>query len=245
MSAPEAILEETFRLLSPQDLLGERILVTAGPNREPLDPIRFLSNRSTGRMGFEIARVARRRGASVTLVAGPTSLEPPAGVTVVRTTTAAEMQRAVERAYAAATAVVMSAAVADYRPERVAARKIAKGSGPMMLRLIRNPDILEGLGKRKGRRILVGFAAETHDVEARALRKLNAKNLDLIVANDVSLPDAGFAVDTNRVEFLDRQGRREQLPLLAKTDVAERLCDWLVARRVGGTRGRRRDRSPQ
>jgi phosphopantothenoylcysteine decarboxylase/phosphopantothenate--cysteine ligase len=241
MSEPPVILEEVLRLLSPQDLAGERVLVTAGPNREPLDPMRFLSNRSTGRMGYAIARVARRRGAEVTLVSGPVDLPDPPGIRTVRVVSALEMQHAVTEAYPRASIVVMAAAVADYRPERVAAEKIRKESGPLTLRLVRNPDILQGLGRRKGRRLLIGFAAETGDLEARALRKLRSKNLDLIVANDVSATDAGFAVDTNRVELLDRTGRREQLPLLSKEEVAGRLCDWISAHRsASGPSARRR-----
>ncbi len=244
MSEPPIVLEETLRLLSPQDLVGERVLVTAGPNREPLDPVRFLSSRSTGRMGYAIARVARRRGAEVTLVSGPVELPEPPGVNTVHVGSAQQMQRAVMAAYPRASTVIMAAAVADYRPERVTAEKIRKGPGPMTLRLVRNPDILEALGRRKGRRLLVGFAAETGDLEARALQKLRSKNLDLIVANDVSATDAGFAVDTNRVQFLDRAGRREQLPLLSKEEVAERLCDWISGHRPapGSVPARRRGR---
>jgi phosphopantothenoylcysteine decarboxylase/phosphopantothenate--cysteine ligase len=242
LSEPAAVLEEIEALLTPRDLAGERILVTAGPNREAIDPVRFLSNRSTGRMGYEVARVARRRGAEVTLVTGPTSIVPPPGVEVVQTTTAEQMQEAVLRAYARTTIVVMTAAVADYRPERVAPRKLAKGQGPRMLRLVRNPDILAALGQRKGRRLLIGFAAETHDVEARATRKLREKRLDLIVANDVSASDSGFEVATNRVQLIDRHGGREQLPLLSKEEVAARVCDWIVAHRSPQepTAGRRR-----
>jgi phosphopantothenoylcysteine decarboxylase/phosphopantothenate--cysteine ligase len=206
--------------------------------------MRFLSNRSTGRMGYAIARVARRRGAEVTLVSGPVELPDPPGIRTVHVGSALEMQHSVTEAYPRASIVVMAAAVADYRPERVSVEKIRKESGPMTLRLVRNPDILHGLGRRKGRRLLVGFAAETGDLEARALRKLRSKNLDLIVANDVSATDAGFAVETNRVQLLDRTGRREQLPLLSKEEVAERLCDWISAHRSASkpTTRRRRDR---
>ena len=242
MSEPALIVEEAERLLSPHDLEGERMLVTAGPNREALDPVRFLSNRSTGRMGYAVAAAARRRGAEVTLVTGPTALPEPTGVAVVRVDSAREMQRAVRAAYPRVTTVVMTAAVADYRPAEASAEKIRKGSGPMTLRLVRNPDILAGLGERKGGRLLVGFAAETGDVEARALHKMHAKNLDLIVANDVSAPDSGFAVETNRVQLIDRTGRREQLPLLSKEDVADHICEWIAAHRLArrSVRGGRR-----
>jgi phosphopantothenoylcysteine decarboxylase/phosphopantothenate--cysteine ligase len=203
LSEPEEILEEIASLVAPKDLAGERVLVTAGPSREPLDPVRFLSNRSSGKMGYAVARIARRRGAEVTLVSGPTALAPPAGVSVVSVTTAREMQRAVVSAYAKATTVVMTAAVADYRPERTAAQKVTKDAATGSLRLVRNPDILRELGRNRGSRVLIGFAAETHDVRARAARKLREKRLDLIVANDVTVADAGFDAETNRVVLLD------------------------------------------
>jgi phosphopantothenoylcysteine decarboxylase/phosphopantothenate--cysteine ligase len=231
LSEPGEILEEIAMLLAPGDLAGERILVTAGPSRESLDPVRFLSNRSSGRMGYAVARAARRRGAEVTLVSGPTSLPAPPGVSVLQVTTAREMQRAVVSAFEKATVVVMTAAVADYRPERTAAQKVAKDAVVGPLRLVRNPDILQELGRRKGSRLLVGFAAETHDVRSRATRKLRDKRLDLIVANDVTAPDAGFDVETNRVALLDARGGVEELPLLSKDEVAERLCDWIASQR--------------
>jgi phosphopantothenoylcysteine decarboxylase/phosphopantothenate--cysteine ligase len=231
LSEPEEILEEVALLVAPKDLAGERVLVTAGPTREPLDPVRFLSNRSSGRMGYAVARVARRRGAEVTLVSGPTTLRPPAGVRMVPVTTAREMGRAVDSAYARATVVVMTAAVADYRPERMAGQKVPKGAAAERLRLVPNPDILCKLGGRKGSRTLIGFAAETHDIRARAGRKLRQKRLDLIVANDVTASDAGFDVETNRVTFLDARRGAEELPLLPKEEIAERLCDWIAAQR--------------
>jgi phosphopantothenoylcysteine decarboxylase/phosphopantothenate--cysteine ligase len=192
-------------------------------------------------MGYAVARVARRRGAEVTLVSGPTSLPPPAGVSTVAVTTAQEMQRAVAGAYPKATIVVMTAAVADYRPERTAARKIAKDAGAGPLRLVRNPDILRELGRRKGSRLLIGFAAETHDVRARGARKLREKRLDLIVANDVTAPGAGFGADTNLVRLLDAGGLDETLPLLPKEEVAARILDWVAAHRPrSGARARLR-----
>jgi phosphopantothenoylcysteine decarboxylase/phosphopantothenate--cysteine ligase len=233
---PELVVEEVKAALCPGDLVGERMLVTAGPNREAIDPVRFISNRSTGRMGYAIARVARRRGAEVTLVSGPTALGAPPGVERVEVVTAREMLAAVERAYSRATTVVMTAAVADYRPERVAAQKIKKGAGPLVLRLERNPDILQTLARRKGRRLLIGFAAETDAVDANAARKLREKHLDLIVANDVTALGSGFGSDTNQVRLLDARGGREELPLLSKEQVAERICDWIAARRRRGPR---------
>lgn len=238
LSEPAAIVEEVCTLVSVKDLAKHRIVVTAGPNREAIDPVRFLSNRSTGRMGYAVAQMARRRGAEVTLITGPTTLPRPAGVTTVEVATAREMHRAVLRAFARATAVVMTAAVADYRPEEVQSRKITKGPKPINLRLVRNPDILQTLGQRKRNRILIGFAAETHDVLARATRKLREKNLDLIVVNDVAAPDAGFEVDTNRVHLIDATGQTADLPLQAKADIADHLCTWIATR--GRPKGRRR-----
>jgi phosphopantothenoylcysteine decarboxylase / phosphopantothenate---cysteine ligase len=231
LADPAEIVEAVAAALAPQDLAGERILVSAGPTEEPVDPVRYVSNRSSGKMGYAIARVARRRGAEVTLVSGPTSLASPPGVSVVAVKTAHEMARAVNDAYGLATVVVMSAAVADYRPRRPSPRKLKKSAASLVLELERNPDILAGLAARKGRRLLVGFAAETHDVVAEARRKLRAKRLDLLVANDVTAPGAGFGTDTNRVRLLDAGGLEEELPLLSKEEVAERILDWVAAHR--------------
>ena len=238
LAPPEEIVEEVLRTLAPQDLAGEHVLVTAGPTQEPLDPVRCLSNHSSGKMGYAVARVARRRGATVTLVSGPTALVPPPGVDLVRVGTAREMARAVEQAFARATVVVMSAAVADYRPAEPLARKLKKGAERLTLGLERNPDILAGLARRKGRRLLVGFAAETHDLLAEARRKLAAKRLDLIVANDVTVPGAGFGSDQNAVHLLDAGGADTLVPLTAKEEVAERIVDWIAAHT--GRRGARR-----
>ena len=186
-------------LLAPQDLVGRVVLVTAGPTQEPVDPVRFLSNRSSGRMGFAVAEAARDRGARVILVAGPTELAPPGGVEVVRVRTAEEMREAVLARAGEATAVIKAAAVADYRPAHARDTKVKKQDAPLRLDLEPTPDILGELGKRKKGQILVGFAAETDDVVANARDKLAKKNLDLIVANDVRAADAGFGVDTNRI----------------------------------------------
>jgi len=234
MAEPEEIVEEVLCTLAPNDLAGERVLVTAGPTQEPVDPVRYLSNHSSGKMGYALARVAHRRGAEVTLVAGPTALVPPPGVTLVGVRTAAEMAHAVEEAFARATVVVMAAAVADYRPRQPHSRKLKKTASAIDLALERNPDILAGLGSRKAGRLLVGFAAETHDVAAEARRKLAAKHLDLIVANDVTAPGAGFGADTNAVRLLDQAGLDEVVPLLPKEEVAERVLDWVAARRARG-----------
>src|SRR5581483_11470402 len=236
LADPDAIVEEVYRALAPQDLAREHVLVTAGPTQEAIDPVRYLSNRSSGKMGYALARVARRRGANVTLVTGPTSLPVPPGVDLVPVTSAREMALAVDRAYGRATVVVMTAAVADYRPRQALARKMKKDAARLTLELERTSDILGGLGARKGRRLLVGFAAETHDVVVEARRKLRAKRLDLIVANDVTAPGAGFGSDTNAVRLIDAAGRDETLPVLPKEEVAGRILDWIAARRGGGPR---------
>lgn len=233
LAEPAEIVEAVFTALTPPDLAGEHVLVSAGPTQEPVDPVRYLSNRSSGKMGYAIAQVARRRGAQVTLVTGPTALPVPFGVRVVAVATAAEMSRAIDDAVAFSTVVVMAAAVADYRPARPVDRKIKKHESAVALELERTRDILSGLGRRKGRRIVVGFAAETHDVVAEARRKLLAKGADLIVANDVTAPGAGFGTDTNLVQLIDRD-RDEVLPLLGKDEVAARILDWVRARRAGG-----------
>jgi len=228
-----------------RDLEGETVLVTAGPTVEDIDPVRFVSNRSSGRMGHRVAEAARDRGARVVLVSGPTALAPPAGVDVVPVRSAADMLRAVEERFAAATVVVAAAAVADYRPATVAAQKLRKGAGPVTMELVRTADVLGSLGARKEGRVLVGFAAETEDLESRAGAKLEAKNLDLIVANDVSAPGAGFDGETNAALLLRRDGSRVEVPLLSKRELAERILDEVIALRsgrpapagVGGGRG--------
>ena len=223
----DVLLAEIERALSPQDLDGERILVTAGPNREAIDPVRFISNRSTGKMGFALAAAAGRRGAEVTLVAGPTSLPSPHGVRRIDVTTAESMHRAVCDEFERASIVLMSAAVADYRPAQVAPQKLKKGPGRLTIELERTVDILADIAPRKGHRIVVGFAAETESVLANAQRKLREKHLDLIVANDVSRADAGFEVDTNAVTVVSADGN-EELPLLSKDDVADRILDRVL-----------------
>ena len=199
------------------------VLVTAGPTREPIDPVRFVSNRSTGKMGFAVAQAAAEAGHAVTLIAGPVTLDTPPGVRRVDVTTALEMLAAVERELPACDVFVSAAAVADWRPETCSPTKLKKGEMDGVLRLVRNPDILKTILPRKGTRVFVGFAAETGEPTAEAGRKLHEKGLDLIVANDVTAPGAGFAVETNRVTLLFPDGRREALPFLRKTEVARRL----------------------
>ena len=233
LADPEDIVEEVRAALTQKDLQNEYIVVTAGPNCEPIDPVRFISNRSTGKMGFAMARVAWRRGAAVTLVSGPTSLPPPRGVHFCPVRTAQEMQHTVLEHYPQATIVVSAAAIADYRPVHVASQKIKKGEGKFVIELTRNPDIMAGLGQQKGDRLLVGFATETEDVLQNAERKLRNKNMDLIVANDVTQEGAGFAGDTNIVTLINRLGGIETLPLMSKDEVAHAVYDRLLALKTG------------
>ena len=226
---PPEIVEAIEKLLAlTRDLAGEVVLVTAGPTREPLDPVRYLSNRSSGKMGYAVAEAAAARGARVILVSGPTALTPPPGVDVIHVETAQQMHDAVLAKLHAATVVIKAAAVADYRPKQVAGRKIKKDEAVPEVRLEPTPDILAEVGKRKERRILVGFAAETEDLVANARKKLQRKNLDLMVANDVSQPGAGFDSDTNAVKILDAQGGVEEIHLQAKRSVADRVLDRVV-----------------
>lgn len=229
MAEPPAILEAAGGALGPSDLADRRVLVTAGATREPLDPVRFLSNRSTGKMGFALARAAAGRGAQVTLVSGPHHLQPPPGVTCVDIQTAEEMAEAVLTRADAMDLVIKAAAVADWRPEQVAAHKLKKqGTGDTQtLALRRTTDILAELGRRRkgARPVLVGFAAETGDPVGEAQRKLRDKGCDLVVANDVSRPDAGFAADTNRVVLVRPDAAPEHLSLTSKDEVAHQVLD--------------------
>ena len=228
------IVEEVKSILTEKDLAGETVLVTAGPTREPLDPVRFITNYSSGKMGYALASRARRRGASVILISGPTVLSVPRGVTYVPVSTAVEMRHAVMKNLKQSTIVIKSAAVADYRPSVCADAKIKKKDGPWTLYLERNPDIIAEIGKKKKERILIGFAMESEDLIKNAKAKMLAKNMDLIVANDVKQKDAGFQSDTNIVKILDRDGGIEELPLMDKMDVADRILDrakMIIARR--------------
>jgi len=211
-----------------------RILVTAGPTREAIDPVRFISNRSSGRMGYAVAEAARRRGHEVILVSGPVALGVPAGVVRVDVESAADMQAAVASHFGACDALVMTAAVADWRPKSRSAVKLKKSAGAPVLELERTPDILAGLRGRKAGRVVVGFAAETGDPVPEARRKLADKDLDLVVANDVLEAGAGFEVETNRVTLVGREAA-EALPLMTKREVADRIVDWIeraMARRT-------------
>lgn len=231
MSEPAVIAAEAERLLGAPTLAGERVVVTAGGTREPLDPVRVLSNRSSGKMGFEVAAEAARRGAEVVLIAGPSALPTPAGVRRVAVETALQMRDAVHAELARCSVFVAAAAVSDFRPAMPAKQKIKKETlgddGGLVVELVRNPDILAEVGAAAGRerRIVVGFAAESEDVLPAARRKLERKRCDLVVANDVSRNDAGFDVDTNAVTFVWPDGRDEALPLLPKRAVAARILD--------------------
>jgi phosphopantothenoylcysteine decarboxylase/phosphopantothenate--cysteine ligase len=213
----------------PSPFLGKTIVVTAGPTREPVDPVRVLSNRSSGKMGFALAQAAWRRGAEVVLIAGPTLLEPPPGPRVRRIETAAEMEAAVREALMGADALIMTAAVADFRPKAPAKSKIKKAQAPSSIELEPAPDVLAATrAARPPGMITVGFALETGDARAQARQKLESKGLDLIVLNEATKPGAGFEVDTNQVTILDREGGAEELPLLPKDDVAEGILDRLA-----------------
>ncbi|MFA9445621.1 bifunctional phosphopantothenoylcysteine decarboxylase/phosphopantothenate--cysteine ligase CoaBC [Egicoccus sp. AB-alg6-2] len=216
------------------DLAGRRVLVTAGGTHEPLDPVRFLGNRSSGKMGFAIAAAAAARGAKVDLVAAPSALPTPPGVERHDVTTARQMHDAVFALVDVVDVVVKAAAVADFRPADVASSKVKKSDGAPRLELVANPDILADLGARRAeghpRPFLVGFAAETDDVEDNARAKLTRKNADLLVVNDVGATDAGFGVDTNRVVILGRDGSRTEVELAAKSAVADRVLDEVVGR---------------
>jgi len=223
-----AIVEEIRVLLSPKDFSGENILVTAGPTEESIDTVRFLSNHSSGKMGFALARAARRRGAEVTLISGPTALSVPPQIKYIAVRSAAQMREAVLNHLESASILIMAAAVSDYRPKQRAPEKIKKSKLETVLELELNPDILAEAGKKKNSRIMVGFAAETENLLQNTREKLEKKNLDLIVANDVTLPGAGFKADTNIVKIMDRSGKVEELPLMTKEDLADCILDRIA-----------------
>lgn len=215
-----------------RDLEGETILVSAGPTCEDLDPVRFLTNRSSGKMGYAVAEVAAKRGAKVILVSGPVSLETPAGVERLDVRTAEEMRRAVVEHFAFASIAILAAAVADYRPAHPHSEKIKKSSAPLAISLEPTTDILAEIAKNKGSRIVVGFAAETDHVAENARKKLASKNADLIVSNDVTAEGAGFDRDTNVVTFFSRDGRDLPLPKMSKSEVAQRILDEVLRLRA-------------
>jgi phosphopantothenoylcysteine decarboxylase/phosphopantothenate--cysteine ligase len=233
MLEPVQLLELVKRtLFSRADFQGLTVLVSAGPTREPLDPVRFFSNHSSGRMGYALARAARERGARVLLVSGPTALDRPPGVDFFPVVSAREMYAVIMEKLPLADIVIKAAAVADYRPGQFQKQKIKKDSvsGGMAITLERNPDILKEIGAQKGNKFLVGFAAETENLLQNAARKLQEKNVDIIVANDLSLEDSGFNTETNRAHLLYRDGTTEQLLLMSKYDLSHQILDRIKDR---------------
>jgi phosphopantothenoylcysteine decarboxylase/phosphopantothenate--cysteine ligase len=226
LAAVGKIVEMARIVLAEKILKGKKVVVSAGPTAESIDPVRFLSNRASGKMGFALARAARRFGADVTLVSGPTALADPYFMKTVHVRTAEEMQTAVDRESADADAIVMCAAVADFRAARISPTKIKKDGGGWNLELSPTVDILDRLGRDKGRRVLVGFAAETGDIEQNAIGKMRKKNLDAIVANDVSRADIGFESDDNEVRIFFSDGEVRELPLATKEGIAVGV--WLA-----------------
>jgi len=238
LAAVADIVERIEDLLVEKDMNGSRLLITAGPTHEPLDPVRFITNRSSGRMGFALARMARRRGADVILISGPTHLSVPRGnIRFISVRTASEMRDAVLEHYKECSAIIKAAAVSDYRPKFTSDQKLKKLNAGVSLEMERNPDIIGEIGSLKGDRVLVGFAAETEGLIANAREKLKEKHLDLIVANDVSRSDSGFGTETNRVVIIDSRGKADPLPLKSKDDVANIILDRVVEILRG--RGRR------
>ena len=226
---PEEIVDSVAASLTPKDFAGKRVLVSAGPTREPIDPVRFVSNPSSGKMGFAIARAAAARGAAVHLVAGPTALADPPGIKVTRIETAREMADAVLSAMADCDVVIKVAAVADYRPVSVSAQKIKKSEAELVVEMEKTQDILEAVGRRKAHQVLVGFAAETEALEKHAVEKLHRKNLDMIVGNLIGAKDSGFEADTNKMTFFYRDGRTEAVPVMEKAAAAHVLLDRILA----------------
>lgn len=231
----QRILAAVHNAVHPRrDWSGRKVLISAGPTQEAIDPVRFISNRSSGKMGYALAEAARARGAEVVLVSGPTALPSPAGIEYCPVTTAEEMRKAIVHRFAWSDTVIMAAAVADFRPATPSARKIKKRRGPLtQLELEATDDILRELGERRTSQVLVGFAAETEDLLAHAKEKLHAKGVDLLVANDVTAAGSGFGSDTNRVVLLTREGAPEELPLLPKREVADCILDRILTVQTG------------
>lgn len=231
LPADAVLLDYVEQALTPKDLAGLRVTVTAGPTQEAIDPVRYLTNHSTGKMGYAVARAAAMRGASVTLIHGPTALEPVRFTEDVAITSAQDMYEAVTSRFEQTDILVMAAAVADYRPATVAADKVKKSDGDMSIPLVRTADILGTIGPRKTHQFLCGFSMETRDMVAHSAEKLQRKNLDMIVANNLKDPGAGFGVDTNLVTFLTPDGGVRQLPLMSKDAVAGAILDEIMARK--------------
>lgn len=229
IAEPEDVVAAALHLLrTKRDLEGKKVVITSGANHEPIDPVRFIGNRSSGKMGHALAAEALSRGASVTVIAGPSAVEPPAGAEIVSVETALDMRDALMRESAGADIVIGAAAVADYRIENPATEKRKRNGTALELKLVENPDLIAEVGRsRKNGQIVVGFAAETSDLSGNARKKLEKKSLDLIVANEVGGTDSGFGSDTIRARFLDRSGADDELPLVTKPELAERLFDRL------------------
>ena len=223
------VMERIEDFFCPKDLKGEKILITGGPTQEPIDPVRFITNRSSGKMGYALAKVAKRRGAEVILVTGPTSLPiPRRDIEVIPVQTAGEMRKTVLSHIEGCSAVIKAAAVSDFRPKVMSQRKLKKAEASRSLELEKTEDILGEIGKKKKDRVLVGFAAETEDLVENARKKLKEKNLDFIVVNDVTKPGAGFGVDTNQVKILYPSGEAKDLPLMSKEEVSQLILDEVV-----------------
>jgi phosphopantothenoylcysteine decarboxylase/phosphopantothenate--cysteine ligase len=228
MAEPEEVVQAAQEMLaSCHSLAGRRIVVTAGRTEQPIDPVRFITNRSTGKMGYAIAEQAQSRGADVVLISGPSNLEPPRGVAHVSIRTVAELKTATESAFEGADALIMTAAVLDFRPDQVSQGKLKKSPDGLDLHLIPNDDFLIGLGKNKGNRKVIGFAMETDNAVKNARGKLKRKHLDLIVLNELNVEGAGFGVDTNVVTLFTDDGEETPLPLMSKHAVGDHILDWL------------------
>ncbi|MBI4594877.1 MAG: bifunctional phosphopantothenoylcysteine decarboxylase/phosphopantothenate--cysteine ligase CoaBC [Candidatus Tectomicrobia bacterium] len=229
LALPEVIFQSVLQKLQrANDFEGKTLIVTAGPTREPIDAVRFISNHSSGKMGYAIAKRARERGAKVILISGPVNIQPPAGIDFIPVETALEMREALRLHYEKADIIIKAAAVADFRPRNFSDQKIKKKEASLILELERNPDILAELGAKKGNKILVGFAAETQNLLDYALEKLREKNLDMIVANDVSRKDIGFGSDYNAGKFIFRNGQVEEFQRMTKEDLAETLLSRVL-----------------
>lgn len=228
MAEPQDIVDYLIRFFTPKDLLDKNIVITAGPTREAIDPVRYMTNHSSGKMGYSLAENAANRGANVTLISGPTSLNPPKGVNLVKVETTEEMLNAVSKTFYNCHVLIKSAAPSDYRPEKVSPTKIKKSEvnkEELTIKYVKNPDIAAYFGKNKKHQIMVGFAAETNNLYDYAMGKLIKKNFDFIVANDVSKKGAGFNVDTNIVSIIDRNGEKEDYPIMDKKEVASIILD--------------------
>lgn len=228
LADPDVIVDKVREVVTEKDLVGKNILVSAGPTMEAIDPVRFISNHSSGKMGYEIARAAKYRGAFVTLVTGKTNLKAPSGVNVINVTSAKDMYDAINSKFDNADIVIKAAAVADYKPKYVNDEKIKKSDGNMCIELEKNPDILKELGSKKTNQILVGFCMETQDLIENATKKLKSKNLDFIIANNLRVEGAGFATDTNIVSIIDKDGDRTDYDKMSKFDLANVILDKTI-----------------